>query len=212
MLPLITAAFIINFLDRTNVGFAALTMNRDLGIAPWVYGLGAGIFFVSYSLFQVPTNIVLHRIGARRWIFCILTIWGLIAAANALIRGANSFYAVRFLLGVFEAGFFPGMILYLTYWFPKRYLGRFTAIFMAGNVASFVIGGLLASFVLSLDGIAGLHDWQWLFVLEGFPACLIGFAVLKFLPDRPENATWLSNKEYTCRPASSTSRTQRNRA
>jgi ACS family tartrate transporter-like MFS transporter len=195
LLPLITAAFIINFLDRTNVGFAALTMNRDLGFAPSVYGLGAGIFFFSYSLFQVPSNLVLHRIGARRWIFCILIIWGMTAAANALISGAASFYVFRFVLGAFEAGFFPGMILYLTYWFPKRYFAKFSAAFTAGNVASFVIGGPLASFVLSLDGVGGLHGWQWLFVLEGLPACLIGFAVLNFLPDGPANASWLEPYE-----------------
>jgi MFS transporter, ACS family, tartrate transporter len=195
LLPLITAAFIVNYIDRTNVGLAALTMNRDLDFAPSVYGLGAGIFFISYSAFQVPANVVLHKIGARRWIFFILMIWGLTAAANALIRGPADFYLLRFVLGGFEAGFFPGMILYLTYWFPKRYFGRFTAIFMTGNVASFVIGGPIASFVLPLDGAAGLHGWQWLFVLEGLPACLIGLAVLRFLPDRPANAQWLDEGE-----------------
>ena len=195
LLPLITAAFIINFLDRTNVGFAALTMNRDLGFAPSVYGLGAGIFFVSYSLFQVPSNLVLHRIGARRWISCILMIWGITAAANALISGAASFYVLRFVLGASEAGFFPGMILYLTFWFPKRHFARISAAFTAGNVASFVIGGPLASFVLSLDGVDGLHGWQWLFLLEGLPACMIGLAVLNFLPDGPANAPWLDADE-----------------
>jgi MFS transporter, ACS family, tartrate transporter len=174
---------------------AALTMNRDLGFSPSIYGLGGGIFFISYSLFQVPANVVLQRIGARRWIFCILMIWGLTAAANALIRGPASFYLLRVVLGGFEAGFFPGMILYLTYWFPGRFLGRFTAIFMTGNVASFVIGGPISTFVLALDGVAGLHGWQWLFILEGLPACLIGLAVLRFLPDRPANAAWLDPDE-----------------
>ncbi len=195
LLPLITAAFIVNFLDRTNVGFAALTMNHDLGFSPSVYGLGAGIFFVSYSVFQIPSNLMLHGIGARRWIFLILTAWGVTAAATAMSWDAGSFYALRFLLGAFEAGFFPGMILYLTLWFPRQYLGRFTAIFMAGNVASFVIGGPIASFVLSLDGAAGLHGWQWLFLLEGLPACLTGMAVLKFLPDSPADASWLTDNE-----------------
>src|SRR5579864_3807146 len=195
LLPLITAAFIVNFLDRTNVGFAALTMNRDLGFTPTVYGLGAGIFFVSYSLFQVPANLALHRIGARRWISCILALWGAAAAATALTRGPISFYVLRFLLGMAEAGFFPGIILYLTFWFPKEFLGRFTAMFMAGNVLSFVIGGPLASLILRLDGVAGMHAWQWLFVIEGVPACIIAVAVLTVLPDGPGDAPWLNDNE-----------------
>jgi MFS transporter, ACS family, tartrate transporter len=195
LLPLTIAGFIVNYLDRTNVGFAALTMNRDLGFSPSVYGLGAGIFFFSYSLFQIPANLVLDRIGARRWIFCILLAWGAAASATALIRGPESYYALRFLLGIAEAGFFPGIILYLTFWFPKAWLGRFTAIFMSGNALSFVIGGPLASFILTLDGRAGLHGWQWLFLLEGSPACVIGFTVLKLLPDGPAQAQWLNENE-----------------
>ncbi len=195
ILPIVTAAFIANFLDRTNVGFAALTMNRDLAFAPTVYGLGAGIFFVSYSLFQVPANLVLHRVGARRWISCILALWGAAAAATALTRGPVSFYVLRFLLGMAEAGFFPGIILYLTFWFPKAVLGRFTSMFMVGNVLSFVIGGPLASLILRLDGAAGLHAWQWLFVLEGIPACVIALLVLMLLPDGPADASWLDHDE-----------------
>lgn len=195
ILPIVVAAFIANFLDRTNVGFAALTMNRDLGFTPIVYGLGAGIFFVSYSLFQVPANLVLHRVGARRWISCILALWGAAAAATALTRGPVSFYVLRFLLGMAEAGFFPGIILYLTFWFPKAVLGRFTAIFMAGNVLSFIIGGPLASLILRLDGAAGMHAWQWLFVLEGIPACAIALMVLILLPDGPADAPWLNDGE-----------------
>lgn len=195
ILPIVTAAFIANFLDRTNVGFAALTMNRDLGFAPTVYGLGAGIFFFSYSLFQVPANLILHRAGARRWISCILALWGAAAAATALTRGPISFYVLRFLLGMAEAGFFPGIIFYLTFWFPKAVLGRFTAMFMAGNVLSFVIGGPLASLILRLDGAGGMHAWQWLFVLEGIPACAIALAVLILLPNRPADAPWLNDHE-----------------
>jgi ACS family tartrate transporter-like MFS transporter len=185
----------MNYLDRTNVGFAALTMNTDLGFSPSVYGLGAGIFFVSYSLFQVPANLMLHRVGARRWIFLLLATWGAAAAASALIRDPASFYGLRFLLGVAEAGFFPGIILYLNLWFPKAYLGRFTAIFMSAPIASLVIGGPLASLILGLDGLAGIRGWQWLFLLEGLPACLIGVAVLKLLPDGPSHASWLGNDE-----------------
>jgi ACS family tartrate transporter-like MFS transporter len=195
ILPIVTAAFIANFLDRTNVGFAALTMNRDLGFSPVVYGLGAGIFFFSYSLFQVPANLVLHRAGARRWISFILALWGIAAAATALTRGPLSFYVLRFLLGMAEAGFFPGIILYLTFWFPKAVLGRFTSMFMAGNVLSFVIGGPLASLILRLDGAGGMHAWQWLFVLEGIPACAIALAVWILLPDGPADAPWLSKHE-----------------
>lgn len=195
LLPLIVAAFIINFLDRTNVGFAALTMNRNLGFSPPVYGLGAGIFFLSYSIFQVPANLMLHRFGARRWIAAILVAWGAAACATAFTRGPASFYVLRFLVGMAEAGFFPGIILYLTLWFPKAWLGRVTALFMCGNVASFVIGGPLASVFLNLDGMAGLRGWQWLFVLEGLPACAIGIAVGRFIPDGPFAAGWLDSGE-----------------
>jgi MFS transporter, ACS family, tartrate transporter len=195
LLPVVIAAFIANFLDRTNVGFAALTMNRDLGFTPTVYGLGAGIFFFSYSLFQVPANLVLHRLGARRWISFILALWGIAAAATALTRGPLSFYTLRFLLGMAEAGFFPGIILYLTFWFPEAVLGRFTASFMAGNVLSFVIGGPFASLILRLDGAAGMPAWQWLFVLEGIPAAVIAVAVLMLLPDGPVDAPWLDESE-----------------
>lgn len=195
LLPLIIAAYVVNYLDRTNVGFAALTMNADLGFSPVVYGLGAGIFFVSYSLFQVPSNLMLHRVGARRWISCIIAGWGAAAAAGALINSPESFYALRFLLGVAEAGFFPGIILYFTFWFPKAYLGRVTAMFMSAASVSLIVGGPLASLLLGLDGVAGIHGWQWLFLLEGLPACLLGLAVLRWLPDEPANAPWLNDDE-----------------
>ena len=195
LLPLIAIAYVANYLDRTNVGIAALTMNKDLGFSPSVYGFGAGMFFVSYSLFQVPANLVLHKVGARRWMFCILVGWGAAAAASSLIQGPYSFYALRFLLGVAEAGFFPGVIVYLTLWFPKTHLTRMTAFFMAASQFSLVIGGPLGSFFLSFDGIANVHGWQWLFLLEGLPACLLGFAMLKWLPDGPARAEWLADSE-----------------
>src|SRR5947209_4483456 len=169
LLPLIIVAYVFNYIDRTNIGFAALTMNRDLGFSPSVYGFGAGIFFVSYAFFQIPANLLLHRFGARRWMACILMAWGAVAAANALTRGAHSFYTVRFVLGAAEAGFFPGTIFYLSLWFPKAWLGRMTAVFQSATTTSLVIGGPLASAILSLDGIAGMHSWQWLFLLEGLP-------------------------------------------
>ncbi len=195
LLPLIVAAYLINYLDRTSVGFAALTMNKDLGFSPSVYGLGAGIFFFSYSLLMVPANLALHRIGARRWIAFLLAAWGVAAAANALIRGPETFYSLRFLLGAAEAGFFPGIIFYLTLWFPKARIGRANAMFMCATSGSLVIGGPLASLILGFEGAAGFHGWQWLFLLEGMPACLMGIAIFKLLPDGPARAPWLKDDE-----------------
>jgi ACS family tartrate transporter-like MFS transporter len=195
LLPVIVAAYIFNYLDRTNIGFAALTMNSELGLSPSVYGFGAGLFFLSYSVFQVPANLILHRVGARRWIFILLLGWGAVATACALIRGAYSFYLLRFLLGIAEAGFFPGVILYLTYWFPKAWLGRATSLFMSATITGLVIGGPLATLIAHLNGVAGIRTWQWLFLLEGLPACLIGFAILKLIPDGPASASWLADDE-----------------
>ena len=144
----------LNYLDRVNVGFAALTMNKDLGFSPAVFGFGAGVLFVGYSLFQVPANAVLSRMGARRWMFCIMAIWGLISASNAFVQGPTSFYALRFLLGVAEAGLFPGMIFYLTLWFPQAYRARFTATFCGAIPLSFIIGGPLSGLILEMDGVA----------------------------------------------------------
>jgi MFS transporter, ACS family, tartrate transporter len=195
LIPFMGLLYLVSFIDRTNAGFAAHTMNRDLGFSPTVFGFGAGIFSIGYALLQIPANVILERIGARRWVFCIMAVWGLLSASNALVQTPISFYLVRFLLGVAEAGFIPGMFLYLTYWFPRAYLARFTAYFMATNPLSFVIGGPLSSIILGLDGVAGLHGWQWLFLMEGVPAFLLAFAVLKFLPDGPAHASWLTNGE-----------------
>jgi ACS family tartrate transporter-like MFS transporter len=195
LIPFILVVYFINYLDRVNVGFAALTMNRDLGLSPAVFGLGAGIFFLGYFLFQVPGNVILQRVGARRWMFCMMVIWGLISTANAFVQGPLSFYALRFILGLAEAGFFPGMLLYLTYWFPQTYLARFTASFMTGIPLAFIIGGPLSSLILEMNGIAGLRGWQWLFVIEGLPACLLAFVALKALPDGPAHASWLTGDE-----------------
>ena len=195
LIPFIALLLIVNYIDRLNVGFAALTMNKDLGFSPTVFGFGAGIFFVSYAMLQVPANLILQRACAKRWVFCIMAAWGLISASNALVQSPSGFYAVRVLLGVAEAGFYPGMLLYLTFWFPRVYLARFTAYFMVAISLSAVIGGPLASFILRMDGVAGLHGWQWLFLIEGVPAFLLAFAVLKLLPDGPEDAPWLSIDE-----------------
>ena len=195
LIPFILVVYFINYVDRVNVGFAALTMNQDLGFSPAVFGFGAGIFFLGYFLFQVPGNLIMQRVGARRWIFSIMVVWGLISAANAFIQGPTSFYVLRFALGVAEAGFFPGMLLYLTYWFPQAYLARFTASFMTGIPLAFIIGGPLSSLILEMDGIGGFAGWQWLFLIEGLPACILAFVALKVLPDGPAHASWLTASE-----------------
>jgi len=195
LIPFMGLLYLVSFIDRTNAGLAAHTMNRDLGFSPAVYGFGAGIFFIGYAAFQVPSNVILERVGARRWIFCIMSAWGVLAAANALVRDPVSFYVVRFLLGVAEAGFFPGMLLYLNYWFPRGYLARCIAYFMVALPVSFIVGGPLSSFILGMDGMAGLHGWQWLFLLEGLPAVVLAFVALGFLPDGPARASWLTDKE-----------------
>jgi len=195
LIPFLGLLYFVAHIDRTNAGLAALTMNKDLGFSPTVFGFGAGIFFMGYAVFQVPANVILERIGARRWVFFIVAVWGMLSASNALVQTSISFYVVRFLLGVAESGFVPGMFLYLTYWFPRGHLARYTAYFMIANPLSFVIGGPLSSLILRMDGLAGLHGWQWLFLLEGLPAFLLSFAVLKFLPDRPARAEWLTSRE-----------------
>jgi ACS family tartrate transporter-like MFS transporter len=195
LIPFMGLLYLVSFIDRTNAGLAAHTMNRDLGFSPAVYGFGAGIFFIGYAAFQVPSNVILERMGARRWIFCIMAAWGVLAAANALVRDPVSFYVVRFLLGVAEAGFFPGMLLYLNYWFPRGYLSRCIAFFMVALPVSFIVGGPLSSFILGMDGMAGLHGWQWLFLLEGLPAVVLSLVVLGFLPDGPARASWLTDEE-----------------
>jgi MFS transporter, ACS family, tartrate transporter len=157
LIPFMMLLFLVNFIDRLNVGFAALTMNKDLGFTPSIFGFGAGVFFIAYALFQVPANVILYRLGARRWIFCILAMWGLISASTAFVQRPTDFYALRFLLGVAEAGFFPGMIFYLTLWFPQAYRSRFTATFSSAIPLSGIIGGPLSSAILGItDGVAGL--------------------------------------------------------
>ena len=195
LIPFMGLLYLVNYVDRTNASLAALTMNKDLSFSPTVFGFGAGIFFIGYAIFQVPANLILERVGAKRWIFCILAAWGLLSASNALVQGPISFYAVRFLLGLAEAGFFPGMLLYLTYWFPRRYLARFTANFMVALPLSFVIGGPLSGLILGMDSVAGLHGWQWLFLMEGLPALLLSLTVLRFLPDGPALTSWLTCEE-----------------
>jgi len=191
LIPFMFVLYIANYLDRVNVSFAALHMNRDLGFSSAAYGLGAGTFFLGYCLFQIPSNLVLARVGARRWIGGLMITWGLIASAMVLVRGVGSFYALRALLGVVEAGFFPGMILYLTYWFPAVERARAVAGFMTAIPISGVVGGPLSGALLGLNGVAGLAGWQWLFLLEGLPSVLLGAVALWYLTDRPADAAWL---------------------
>jgi MFS transporter, ACS family, tartrate transporter len=191
LLPLIVVIYFVAYIDRTNVAFAAFGMTRDLGLTAYIYGWGAGIFFLGYFLFEVPSNLLLEKVGARRWIARIMITWGLMAAAMSFVQGATSFLILRFLLGVAEAGFFPGVILYFTYWFPKQYRGRvIAALFLAvpgSNAVTAVISGAL----LGLDGTLGIPGWKWLYIVEAVPAVLLAFAVLRYLTERPEVAAWL---------------------
>lgn len=193
LIPFMMLLYVVSFIDRTNIGFAALTMNRDLGFSPSVFGFGAGLFFVTYNLCQVPAALMLERFGARRVVTSIMVIWGLLAAANAFVQGRQGFYALRLLLGVAEAGFFPGMMYYLTLWFPPGHRGRYSALFAAGIPMAGIVGGPLSGLILGMDGAGRLHGWQWLFLLEGLPAVLLAFAVHSRLPDGPAQAAWLDD-------------------
>lgn len=195
LLPFIFFLYIVCLIDRVNLSFAALTMNRDLGLNAYVYGLGASIFFIGYFVFEVPSNLLLDKVGARLWITRIMVSWGLASAAMALVQGEISFLIVRFLLGFCEAGFFPGMILYLTFWFPAAYRARVIAAFMLAIPVTGVIGGPMATSLLELNGWLGLAGWQWMFLCEGIPAALLGFLVLGYMTDRPAKAAWLQPEE-----------------
>ena len=195
LIPFLCLAYIVNFLDRVNIGFAALHMNEDLGFTPAVYGFGAGIFFLGYIAFEVPSNLALHRFGARIWIARIMISWGIVACAMALVWSETSFYVMRFLLGVAEAGFFPGVILYLTYWFPAATRARIVAVFMASVPLATVFGGPISGALLEMDEIGGLQGWHWLFIIEGIPAIVLGVLALKILIDKPADAAWLTPEE-----------------
>ena len=195
IVPFIMLLYFVAFIDRVNIGFAALTMNKDLGFSASVFGFGAGIFFWGYFLFEVPSNVILEKVGARLWIARVMISWGLVSGAMAFVQGQTSFYILRFLLGAAEAGFFPGIILYLSYWFPAQRRAAVTALFMAAAPLSTVIGSPISSALLEMHGLLGLQGWQWLFLIEALPAILLGFAVLVFMTDRPEQARWLADDE-----------------
>lgn len=195
LLPFLFLLFIVCYIDRVNVAFAALQMNQALGFSGAVYGFGVGIFFVGYCLLEIPSNLALARVGARRWIARITISWGVISAALMFVRGPASFYTLRFLLGVAEAGYFPGIIYYLGEWFPARERARAISLFMTSTPLAGLVGGPLAGVVLGLDRRGGLAGWQWLFLLEGIPSFVLGFVTLAYLTDGPEAATWLSADE-----------------
>ena len=194
LIPFLGLLYLRAFLDRVNVGFAALTMNAELGFSATVFGTGAGIFFLGYVAWGVPSNLMLHRFGARRWIAFTMVAWGVVSAAMAFTRTPGSSYILRFLLGVAEAGFFPGVILYLTYWFAEPERARTLGAFMVSLPLASVIGAPISSVILEVNGF-GLHGWQRLFLMEGLPAVAVGTLVLKLLADGPERAGWLTTEE-----------------
>jgi ACS family tartrate transporter-like MFS transporter len=195
LVPFLMLCYFIAYLDRVNVGFAGASMSKDLGLTAAAFGGAAGIFFIAYFFFEVPSNMALNRFGARKWIARIMFTWGLITGAQAFVTGETSFNVVRLLLGVAEAGFFPGIIFYLTLWFPSAYRARIVGLFMFAIPISTVIGAPISGLLLNLDGMGGLHGWQWMFILEAVPAILMTFAVLYYLTDRPGGAKWLTSEE-----------------
>jgi ACS family tartrate transporter-like MFS transporter len=195
LIPFLFLLYIVAYLDRVNVGFASIDMNRDLKFSDTVYGLGAGIFFLSYTLLEVPSNLMGARFGARVWIARIMLTWGVLSSAMIFVSSPASFYVIRFLLGAAEAGFFPGVILYLTHWFPQRERARAVGLFMTATAMAGVIGAPISSALLRLDGTWGLQGWQWLFLIEGLPAILLVPVVLVYMTERPADARWLSAAE-----------------
>ncbi|MGF6754225.1 MFS transporter [Paraburkholderia sp. GAS42] len=196
VMPLVLIAYVFAFLDRINIGYAQLQMKQDLAFSDAVYGLGAGVFFVTYLLFEVPSNLLLEKIGARLTFLRIMVLWGLASAATAFVTAPWQFYAIRLLLGMFEAGFFPGIILYLTYWYPSQRRGRVTGLFLFGMPITGVLGGPLSGTIMSgMEGLGGMHGWQWLFLVEGLPTVLLGFVLYRMLPNGPARAPWLNDAE-----------------
>lgn len=195
LVPILTFGYVLNYLDRNNIGFAALTMNREIGLSATQFGFGAGILFLSYCFFEIPSNVALYRVGARVWIARIMITWGVVSAATIFVTGPKSWYLLRFLLGAAEAGFFPGITYYLATWFPAQYRARMLAWFLVAIPASTVVGGPISGMLLEMNGVAGLAGWKWLFLVEGLPVVVLGILVLRVLSDRPEEATWLTEEE-----------------
>lgn len=197
LIPFMLLLYVIAYLDRINVSFAGLQMNKDLGFTPEIFGLGSGAFFIGYFLFGVPSNVMVARLGARKWIALIMVVWGLFSISFVEVKSVEVFCLLRFLLGVAEAGFFPGMILYLTYWFPRKEHAQAVSRFMTAIPLAGVLGGLISSQVLQMHGIMGLPGWKWLFLITGLPAVIFGFVVFFLLSDGPADCKWLSPEERT---------------
>jgi MFS family permease len=195
LMPILVTGYVLNYLDRNNVGFAALTMNREIGLTATQFGNAAGILFLGYCVFEMPSNIALYRFGARVWLSRIMITWGIVSAATIFVTGPRSLYLLRFLLGAAEAGFFPGVAFYLGTWFPTEYRTRAIAWFMVAIPVSSVVAGPVSGYLLSMDGVAGIAGWKWLFIVEGLPVTILGITLLWVLPDRPEHASWLSDEE-----------------
>jgi MFS family permease len=195
LLPFLMLCYLFAFIDRGNIGMAALQMNQDIGLSSKMFGFAGSLFFIAYFIFEVPSNLALQRFGARKWLARIMITWGLISASTALVQGPHSLYFVRFILGAAEAGFFPGVVLYLTYWIPSAYRARIVALFMVAIPAASFIASPFSALLLQMDGIGGMRGWHWLFIIEGLPTVLLGIVCLFFLTDRPEQATWLTTRQ-----------------
>ncbi|MFI5772728.1 MFS transporter [Streptomyces sp. NPDC051658] len=195
LMPLLLAAYIMSFLDRTNIGLAKERLEVDLGISAAAYGLGAGLFFLTYAISEVPSNLIMYRVGARWWITRIMLTWGVVSACMAFVQGEKSFYAMRLLLGAAEAGLLPGILLYFTYWFRSEIRGRAIGLLLLGASIASVVGNPLGGLLMEMDGLGGWHGWQWMFVIEGVPCLFLAFAIFRFLPDGPAKAPWLTAEE-----------------
>lgn len=197
LIPLLMVCYFVAYLDRANVGFAAIHMSDEIGLTAYAYGVGAGLFFLTYFIFEVPSNLMLARYGARRWICRIMITWGIVSGSMAFVTSESGFYTLRLLLGAAEAGFFPGITYFITLWFPARYRARIMGAFLCAAPISLSLGGPISGALLGMDGIMGLSGWRWMFVLEALPAIILAFVVLRYLTDTPDKATWLSSAERT---------------
>ena len=195
LIPFAFLCYVVAYIDRVNIGFAARELQQDLGLSATQYGLGAGLFFLGYCVFEIPSNLILEKVGARRWIARIMIAWGIVSMGMMFVTDVTTFMIARVVLGIAEAGFFPGMVLYLTYWIPAAERARTNALFMMAAPVSVIIGAPLSEWLLGMDGISGLRGWQWLFLIEGLPAVILGLLALKVLTDRPEQAHWLPDRE-----------------
>lgn len=195
VMPLLIAAYVMAFIDRTNIGMAKDRMEIDLGISATAYGIGAGLFFLTYALSEIPSNLIMHKVGARFWIMRIMITWGILSACMAFVQGEWSFYILRMLLGIAEAGLFPGVIYFITQWFVVKHRAKANGMFLLGVSIANIVGAPLGGILLTMDGVGGLHGWQWMFIIEGIPACFLAFFIWKYLPNKPTDAKFLTREE-----------------